>query len=117
MLVVAAASVVAMFVDPRIITGAPAWLRPFKLAVSIAVYSLTLAWMFGWLPDWPQGDLRVPHFIGLHAIQALALVAVGLRRWRAPVAVRVGAVLAAAASYRSLFVLLLWEALRGHSVV
>ena len=255
MIVVAGASLVAMLVDPRIITGAPAWLKPFKFAVSTAIYSLTLAWIFGWLSDWPRvrrvvgwttaivfvlevaiidaqawrgttshfnvstpldavlffvmggaillqtlvsvavavalwrqrftdralgwalrlgmtltivgaltgplmtrptaaqladaraggrmttagahsvggsdggpgvpvtgwsrehGDLRVPHFIGLHAIQALALIAVGLRRWRRPEAVRVRAVLAAAASYASLFLLLLWEALRGQSLV
>jgi hypothetical protein len=255
MLVVAGASFVGMLVDPRIITGAPAWLKPFKFAVSTAIYSLTLAWIYRWLSDWPRarrvvgwttaivfvlevalidtqafrgttshfnvattfdaaiffvmggaillqtlvsvavavalwrqrftdqslgwalrlgmtltivgafigplmtrptaaqradaragarmtiagahsvggldgdpgvpvtgwsrahGDLRVPHFIGLHAIQVLALIAVGLRRWRAPAAVRVRAVLAAAASYASLFLLLLWEALRGRSVV
>ena len=54
MLVVAVASLVGILVDPRIITGAPAWLKPFKFAVSTAVYSLTLAWIFGWLPDWPR---------------------------------------------------------------
>ena len=255
MLVVAGASLVGMLLDPRIITGAPAWLKPFKFAVSTAVYSLTLAWIFGWLSDWPRvrrvvgwttaivfvlevaiidaqawrgttshfnvsttldaalffvmggaillqtlvsvavvvalwrqrftdrplgwalrvgmtltvvgaltgplmtrptaaqladaraggrmtisgahsvggsdggpgipvtswsrehGDLRVPHFIGLHAVQALALIAVGLQRWRRPVTVRVRALLAAAASYASLFVLLLWEAFRGQSLV
>jgi hypothetical protein len=255
MLVVAGASLVGMLVDSRIITGAPAWLKPFKFAISTAIYSLTLAWIFGWLSDWPRvrrvvgwttaivfvlevaiidmqawrgttshfnvstpfnatlffimggaillqtfvsvavaialwrqrfsdrslgwalrlgmtltivgaltgplmtrptaaqladaragrgmtivgahsvggvdggpgvpvtkwsrenGDVRVPHFIGLHAIQALALIAVGLRRWRRPEAVRVKAVLAAAASYALLFLLLLWEALRGQSVV
>jgi hypothetical protein len=255
MVVAAGASVVGLIVDPRVIAGAPAWLKPFKFAVSTAVYSLTLAWIFGWLPDWPRvrrgvgwttaavfvlevaiidaqawrgttshfnvstpldamlfyvmggaillqtlvsvaiavalwrqrftdrplgwalrfgmtltiagaltgplmtrptaaqladaraggrmtiagahsvggpdggsgipvtgwsrehGDLRVPHFIGLHAIQALALAAVGLRRWRRPEAVRVRAVLAATASYAALFVLLLWQALRGQSLV
>ncbi len=255
MLVVAGASLVGMLVDPRIITGAPAWLKPFKFAISTAIYSLTLAWIFGWLSDWPRvrrvvgwttaivfvlevaiidaqawrgktshfnvstmldatlfaimggaillqtlvsvavavalyrqrftdqalgwalrlgmtltivgaltgplmtrptaaqladaragagmptvgahsvdgvdggagvpvtgwsrehGDLRVPHFIGLHAVQALALIAVGLRWWRRPETVRVRAMLAAAASYASLFLLLLWEALRGQSVV
>jgi hypothetical protein len=255
MLVAAVASLVGMLVDPRIITGVRAWLKPFKFAVSTAIYSLTLAWIFGWLPDWPRvrrfvgwttaivfvlevamidaqawrgttshfnvstplntvlffvmggaillqtlvsvvvvvalwgqrftdrtlgwalrlgmtltiagaltgplmtrptaaqlaharaggrmttagahsvggvdggpgvpvtgwsrehGDLRVPHFIGLHAVQALALIAVGLRRWRRPEAVRVKALLAAAVSYASLFLLLLWEALRGQSVV
>jgi hypothetical protein len=255
MLVVAVLSLVGILVDPRNITGAPAWLKPFKFAISTAVYSLTLAWVFGWLSDWPRvrrvvgwttaivfvlevaiidaqawrgttshfnvstpldrvlflvmgsaillqtfvsvavavalwrqrftdrplgwalrlgmtltiagaltgplmtrptaaqladaragrpmtaagahsvggvdggpgvpvtgwsrehGDLRVPHFIGLHAVQALALIAVGLRRWRRPDAVRVRAVLAAAASYAALFLLLLWTALRGQSVV
>ncbi|HEX6536765.1 MAG TPA: hypothetical protein VF041_19415 [Gemmatimonadaceae bacterium] len=255
MLLVAVPSLVGILADPRVITGAPAWLKPFKFAISTAVYSLTLAWMFTWLPDWPRvrrvvgwttaivfvvevgiidtqawrgttshfnvstpldrtlfavmgtaillqtlasvsvavalwrqrfadrplawalrlgmaltiagamtgslmtrptraqlaharagermttvgahtvgapdggpgvpltgwssehGDVRVPHFIGLHAIQALALIAVALRRWRRPEAVRVRAVVAAAASYASLFLLLLWEALRGRSVV
>ena len=255
MLVAAVASAVGILVDPRTITGAPAWLKPFKFALSTTIYSLTLAWVFGWLSDWPRmrrivgwttaivfvlevaiidaqawrgttshfnaattldtmlysvmgtaiflqtlisvavavalwrqrftdrplgwalrlgmtltiagaltgalmtrptteqlakaragghitivgahsvggadggpgvpvtgwsrehGDVRVPHFIGLHAIQALALMAVGLRRWRRPEAVRVRAVLVAAASYASLFVVLLWEALRGQSVV
>jgi hypothetical protein len=254
MSVVAVGSVVGLLVDPRIITGAPAWLKPFKFAVSTSIYSLTLAWVFDWLPDWPRvrrvvgwitaivfvlevaiidaqawrgttshfnvstpldatlflimggaillqtlasiavaaalwrqrftdralgwalrcgmtltiigaltgplmtrptaaqraaaragermtvsgahsvggvdggpglpvtgwssehGDVRVPHFIGLHAIQALALIAVGLRWWRRPEAVRVKAVLLAAASYVSLFLLLLWLSLRGRSV-
>jgi hypothetical protein len=254
MLIVAGASVVGILVDPRVITGAPAWLKPFKFAISTAVYSLTLAWIFRWLSDWPRvrrfvgwttaivfvlevsiidvqawrgttshfnvsttldmvlffvmgaaillqtlvsvtaavalwrqrftdqalgwalrlgmtltiagaltgplmtrptgaqlaaaragermttagahtvggldggpsvpvtgwsrdhGDLRVPHFIGLHAIQTLALIAVWLRRWRRPEAVQVRAMLAAAASYASLFLLLLWQALRGQSI-
>jgi hypothetical protein len=59
----------------------------------------------------------VPHFVGLHAIQVLAIVAVGLRRWRRAEAARVEIVTVAAASYATLFVLLLWEALRGSSVI
>lgn len=248
-------SLVGLFVDPRIITGAPAWLKPFKFAVSTAVYSLTLAWMFQWLLDWPRmrrvvgwttavvfvlevasidaqawrgvashfnvstpanamlffvmggailvqtfvsvavavalwrqpftdrtlgwalrfgmtltiigamtgplmtrptaaqladaraghrmtvsgshavggpdggpgvavtgwsreyGDVRVPHFVGLHALQALALIALALRRWQRSEAARVRAMLAATASYASLFALLLWQALRGQSLV
>ena len=254
MLVAAGASVIGLIVDPRIITGAPAWLKPLKFAISTAIYSLTLAWIFASLPEWPRvrrvvgsttaivfvmevaiidaqawrrttshfnvstpvnavlffvmggaillqtlvsvavavalwrqrfpdralgwalrwgmtltivgaltgplmtrptasqladaragrgmtvsgahsvggrdggpgvpmtgwsrehGDLRVPHFIGLHAVQALALVAVGLQWWRRSEAVRVRAVFAVAASYVALFLLLLVEALRGQSV-
>jgi hypothetical protein len=245
---------VGLVVDPRIISGAPAWLKPLKFAVSTAIYSLTMAWMFtylserprvrrvvGWLtavvfvvelgiidvqalrgttshfngatvldqvlyavmgaaivlqtlvsiavavalwrqrftdralgwalrfgmaltilgalsgglmtrptpaqvtelrqgahptmigghtvggadggPGMPvtgwsreHGDLRVPHFLGLHAIQALALIAVGSRRWRRPAAVRSRAVVAGAASYAALFGLLLWQAVRGVSL-
>jgi hypothetical protein len=46
--------VVGLIVDPRVITGAPAWLKPAKFAVSIAIYSLTLAWVLGALPAWPR---------------------------------------------------------------
>lgn len=40
--------------DPRVITGAPAWLKPTKFAVSTAIYSLTLAWVFGFLREWTR---------------------------------------------------------------
>jgi len=43
-LVLLAATVVGLLVDPRVITGAPAWLKPAKFAVSIAIYSFTLLW-------------------------------------------------------------------------
>ena len=69
-----------------------------------------------WSPE--HGDLRVPHFLGLHALQALPLVAFaigGLRRVRAEV--RLQLVRVAAASYAALAVILTWQALRGQSVV
>lgn len=255
MLVVAIPSAIGIFTDSRTITGAPAWLKPFKFAISTAIYSLTLAWIFTRLTGWPRmrrvvgwttaivfvlevaiidlqawrgttshfnattplnrtlffvmgtaimiqtavsvwtavalwkqrfddralgwalrfgmiltiagaltgplmtrptdaqmsrmrsgepmtivgahtvggddggpgvpvtgwssehGDVRVPHFIGLHAIQALAILALVLRWWRRPDSDRVRLVVTGAASYASLFGLLLWEALRGESVV
>jgi hypothetical protein len=255
MAAVAVPSLAGVFIDPRVITGAPAWLKPLKFAISTAIYSLTLAWVFGYLTDWPRmrrivgwttamvfvlevgiidmqaargttshfnvstplnqvlfmvmgtaiiiqtfvsvavavalwrqrfadralgwalrfgmiltiagalvgplmthptsqqladvraggrmttvgahtvgardggpgvpltgwsteyGDLRVPHFIGLHGLQALAIAAVLLRRWRRPEIVHVRVTLAVTASYASLFGLLLWQALRGESFV
>jgi hypothetical protein len=63
-----------------------------------------------------HGDLRVPHFIGLHAVQALGLFALVVgARWTASRRVRV--VLSTSASYAALFAILLWQALRGDSIV
>jgi hypothetical protein len=36
---------VGVFVDDRLVVGSPAWLKPFKFAVSMGVYALTLAWL------------------------------------------------------------------------
>jgi hypothetical protein len=41
-----------LVLDPRTILGAPAWLKPAKFAASIAIYTLTLAWVFTYLPEW-----------------------------------------------------------------
>ncbi len=49
-----ALAIIGLTVDPRIITGAPAWLKPAKFAGSIAIYSFTLAWIFSLLPEWPR---------------------------------------------------------------
>src|SRR5919106_2498653 len=54
MLAVLAASAIGLAVDPRVITGAPAWLKPAKFAVSIAIYTFTLAWIFSLIPGWAR---------------------------------------------------------------
>ncbi len=41
-----------LWLDPRIIAGAPAWLKPLKFAISTALYAFTLAWVFAYLPEW-----------------------------------------------------------------
>lgn len=47
-------AVAGLFLDPRAILGAPAWLKPAKFAVSTAIYAFTLAWVFTYLPEWRQ---------------------------------------------------------------
>jgi hypothetical protein len=249
------ATLFAIWADPRTITGAPAWLKPAKFAASIAIYTLTLAWVFTYLPAWTRtrrvvgwttavvmvlewviiagqawrgttshfnvattldatlfavmgsaivlqttvavavavalwrqafddralgwalrlgmtmtiigafsgglmtrptaaqleqasagqrltvvgahtvgaldggpglpgtgwssehGDLRVAHFLGLHALQSLALLAVLLRRSRWVDRVRERLVIVGGSSYALLFALLLWQALRGQSIL
>ena len=48
------AALVGIWADPRTITGAPAWLKPAKFAASIAIYTLTLAWVFTYLQAWTR---------------------------------------------------------------
>lgn len=40
---------VGVFVDPRVITGAPAWLKPAKFAASFGIYALTLVWFLSFV--------------------------------------------------------------------
>jgi hypothetical protein len=69
----------------------------------------------GWSVD--HGDMRVPHFMGLHALQVLPIVAwlIQRRGWKAAATVR--AVQSMAASYAALVSILVWQALRGQSLV
>ena len=48
MLVTFLATVVGIFVDDRVITGAPAWLKPAKFAISVSVYCFTFGWLLYW---------------------------------------------------------------------
>ena len=68
----------------------------------------------GWSRD--HGDLRVAHFLGLHALQMLPLLTFVLARRGWNEARRVRVTLTAAASYIALFGLLMWQALRGQSI-
>jgi hypothetical protein len=68
----------------------------------------------GWSNE--HGDLRVSHFLGLHALQALPLLALCLRRTRLSEERRVRLIWVAGGSYLSLVALLLWQALRGRAL-
>ena len=71
---------------------------------------------FGW--STVGGDLRVPHFVGLHAMQVLPLLALLLNRRRALMPrQRLTLTITAGVAYLSWLVLLTWQALRGQSVV
>jgi hypothetical protein len=255
MLVVLAGALAGLLLDPRTITGVPAWLKPAKFAVSIAIYTLTLAWIFTLLDEWRRtrwivgvvtavtlvleiiiivlqawrgttshfnvgtpldlalwatmgsaivvqtlasvavafalwrrrfsdpalgwalrlgivmtivgasigglmtrptsaqiedarlttrmavagahtvgapdggpglpgtgwslehGDVRVAHFVGLHALQVMPLIFLGLSRSNLPGRARVRLIATAAASYSALFAILLWQALRGQALL
>ncbi len=70
----------------------------------------------GWSAD--HGDLRIAHFLGMHGLQVLPLLAWWLARRRVPPNERAqrNLIFAAATSYLALFGLVLWQAFRGQSI-
>lgn len=73
--------------------------------------------LLGW--STAGGDLRIPHFLGMHALQAIPLVLIGLELLAPRVAVlgspavRHRLVVVATAAYAGLLALATWQALRG----
>jgi hypothetical protein len=66
------------------------------------------------------GDLRIGHFVGMHALQVLPLLAAGLAavgRDRLDEATRLRIVQVAAAAYAGFVVLVTWQALRGQPLL
>jgi len=48
------AALVGIFVDHRVITGAPAWLKPAKFAISVSIYCFTFVWLLGFVENRPR---------------------------------------------------------------
>jgi multisubunit Na+/H+ antiporter MnhF subunit len=130
------AGVVGMVTDARVLTGLPIWDKPTKFAISVLIYAVTWAWLIAAVgladggPGLPLlgwstvgGDLRIPHFVGMHALQAIPLVLVALELLAVRVAVlrspevRRDLVGVAVAGFAAVLALLTWQALRGQSIV
>src|SRR5688572_17863895 len=75
-----AASAVGLWLDPRLITGAPAWLKPAKFAASIAIYTLTLAWVFTFLPEWRR--MRAVVGWTTASVLVMELIVIDVQAWR-----------------------------------
>ncbi|UOQ99520.1 hypothetical protein MUN81_08515 [Hymenobacter sp. 5317J-9] len=56
----AALAVAGLLLDHRLVTGAPAWMKPLKFALSITAFVWTLAWL---LADLPQAAQRAVQLI------------------------------------------------------
>ncbi|GAA3867291.1 hypothetical protein GCM10022243_36430 [Saccharothrix violaceirubra] len=63
------------------------------------------------------GDLRVPHFVGLHGLQVMVLLLFGLTALKLTDRAKLRLVFIAAASYAGFLALLTWQALRGEPLV
>ena len=62
--------------DPRMVMGAPVWLKPAKFALSTAIYSLTLAWVFTYIPQWPATRRIVGRITASVMLVEVAVIAV-----------------------------------------
>lgn len=77
--------------------------------------------LLGWSTT--GGDLRIPHFVGMHALQGLPLLAIGLRLLgrRVPLlaysAVRARLLVLASVGWAGVVAITCWQALRGQSIV
>src|SRR5688572_11769438 len=80
MLGLLAATGVALLVDPRDVMGAPAWMKPAKFAASIAIYTLTLAWIFTYLPEWSRTRRIVSWVTAVTLV--LEIVIIDVQAWR-----------------------------------
>ena len=69
-----------IWLDPRIVGGAPAWLKPAKFAASFAIYSLTLAWLFHYLGAWRK-TTRVAGWTTA-VVFVVEMAAIAMQAWR-----------------------------------
>lgn len=80
LLVLLLPSIAGVWLDPRTVTGAPAWLKPAKFAASTGIYALTIAWVFSYLPTWP----RMRRVVGSITtwVMLLEVAIIDLQAWR-----------------------------------
>jgi hypothetical protein len=80
MVPVLAGAMVGLAMDPRLITGAPAWLKPAKFAVSIMIYTVTLAWIFTRLPEWARMRRAIGWITAI--VMVLEMAIISAQAWR-----------------------------------
>lgn len=80
LLVLAVPTAAGIWLDPRTITNAPAWLKPTKFAVSAAVYVLTLAWVMTTIPEWRRTRRVVAAVTAI--VMVLEIAIIDMQAWR-----------------------------------
>jgi hypothetical protein len=67
------ATLIGLAVDARVITGAPAWLKPAKFAISSSIYAFTFVWLLGFI----RGHQRLVNFLA-NGTAVVLMVEVGI---------------------------------------
>lgn len=71
---------VAMLVEPRVITGANGWIKPLKFAISGAVYGATLLWLLTFVQGRPRLVSAIAGVTGVALIVETALISMQVLR-------------------------------------
>lgn len=82
-LAILAVAAVGLAIDPRLITGSPAWLKVLKFAVSISVYCAILAWLLTLVQGRPRLVRTVAWATGLALGLELVLIVLQVIRGQA----------------------------------
>jgi hypothetical protein len=74
MLVALVGSLFGMVIDTRMITGVSAWLKPAKFAISTAIFSGTIAWLYGYLSVMPRLRVWLAWILSISASLEVAII-------------------------------------------
>jgi hypothetical protein len=67
-------SAAGIFVDHRLIGGAPAWLKPAKFAISTAIFAGTMAWLFQYITIWPRAKRAAGWIFSMVLVLEVAII-------------------------------------------
>ncbi len=67
-------SLAGIFLDPTIVTGMPAWLKPAKFGISTTLYCVTLAWLYRYIHIWRPRLRAVAWIVAVVFIVEIAII-------------------------------------------
>ncbi len=67
-----------IFLDERVITGLPAWLKPTKFAISVSIYTFTLLWLLSFIRTEKLWRKRLVNILGWTVALTFAAEWVGI---------------------------------------
>ncbi|MDA0246261.1 MAG: hypothetical protein OT477_22860 [Chloroflexi bacterium] len=71
---------VAAVLDPRLIMGAPAWVKPLKFALSIPIFMATFMWLLTFVEGRPRAVKFVANLTAIGLLVEMALIALQVVR-------------------------------------
>jgi hypothetical protein len=70
--------IAGIFLDLRYITGAPAWLKPTKFAISVSIYTFTILWFLSFVDTSKRWRARMVKTLGWSLVLTLTAEWVGI---------------------------------------